>query len=45
MLDPAYLAGVQPELDVVNIGKLFRLFHGLGIVGALHWNAVEKVPV
>jgi hypothetical protein len=43
--EPGDLAISLPELNVVTIGKLFRLFCGLEIVGAFEWNRAMKMPV
>jgi hypothetical protein len=45
VLEPGYLAGVMPKLNVVAINELFRPLHCLSIVGAFEWNCVVKMPV
>jgi hypothetical protein len=43
--EPGDLAISLPQLNVVTIGKLSRLFCGLDIVGAFEWNRAMKMPV
>jgi hypothetical protein len=45
VLEPGYLAGVKPKLNVVTNNELFRPLHRFGIVGAFEWNCVVEMPV
>jgi hypothetical protein len=45
VLEPGYLAGVMPKLNVVTNNELFRPLHRFSIVGAFEWNRVVEMPV
>jgi hypothetical protein len=45
VVQPGYLAGALPKLNVMAIDKLLCLFHGLAIIGAFQWNGVEKMAI
>jgi hypothetical protein len=45
VIEPGDLAGALPKLNVVALGELFSLFHGLSIIGAFEFHGIEKMPV
>ena len=45
MVESGYFAVALPKLDIMAVGKVFRLFHGFVIIGADQWNYIVETVV
>jgi hypothetical protein len=44
-VEPSYLSGALPKLNVVAVHELFCFFHSFGIIGALKLQGAVEMPI